>query len=528
MSNWPPRKVDGIDPCPFHGLVYEREAGRDLVLDPRDGRAPVALPATYGLGSSGSAPEFAPYVARQDGALWDIGRADPPVMPGIQAAGGKALGRRMVRLDAPRPVRLGDRTYQIEVSAEARDGEVSVYWARKGSPTQLISTWPVSAFGINWADCLFESTRGPASLATPLWGVRIQDATADGARALVGVSLGALGQAMANSLVGLIEVVLSLDVHGAIQAAATLVHTAGTLLGTATVSVASDVRGLGMQASGPGGCAISYPLIYEPYNTTGWAGTNTVVTERTGFAIGALYHGGGIELIRCDYRDELEITANMSKGDWQIYRPVTEDGVVYCEQWPDGAPPQPATMQTYARRQKFEVTLRFAGYSMSGHVEVNTTTSLSGRGGDGYAPITGTSTTIESATGGYGDEQTVSGEWPNFIQLGKPGVPDDTGKTWLPAPVWRDIGPRLSLVSRRNVASLGVFARYPSTPTTTEFWWLPVLTPTGVQGSAIKSPVRVTDPGGNGFAYWIAYSPITGEAVRGCDVPAARSFEGFI
>lgn len=528
MSNWPPRKISGIDPCPFHGLVYEREVGRDLVLDPRDGRPAIALPATYGLGTSGSAPEFTPYRASMEGALWDIGRADPPVMPGIHAAGGLALGRRLVQLDAPRPVRLGDRTYQIEVSAVARDGEVSVYWARKGSPTQLISSWPYSAFGINWAECLFESTRGPASLATPLWGVRIQDATPDGTRTLVGVSLGALGQRMATSLVGLIEVVLSLDVHGEIQAAATLVHTAGALLGTATVSVSSNVTGLRSVSSGAPDCSTRYELAVEPASTTGTAGTNDVVIERTGYAIGALYHGGGIELLRCDYRDELHITANMSKAPWQDRRAVTIEGVTYCEPWPADAPPQPPTVQTYARSQRFEVTLRFAGYSMTGAIEVETTAALSGRGGEGTDPILGTMTSTESATGGYSAEQTESGEWPNFILLGKPGPTDDTGKTWLPAPVWRDIGPRLSLVSRRNVASLGVFARYPSASTTTEFWWLPVLTPSGVQGSAVKFPVRNVDPESNGFSYWLTYSPITGEAVRGCDVPAARTLEGFI
>lgn len=531
MSNWPVSKIEAVDPFPFHGLVYRIPPSSSYRLDPRDGRPHIDMPPGYLLGALGANPgTYHGYAAQQVGAVWDIGREDPETTPEIEAAGGKSLGRRLVNLSTFHPAHVGDRTLQVQVYGVRSGDTLQMYWQlATGGAAVMFAQYHVSAFGIDWAAIRTESGLGLASqiVAAPSYSMRILDASPDGTRRLFGVTLA--GNASTNGwatvMVGIVEVVLSADAEtGDLQASASLIRTAADLMGNFTREASGVARSLRTINQGYPSCTLRYEAREVPGEITGTDGHSLVRRTRTGFVVGALYDAnanGGIQYFTVNYVEVDERSATHTKADWAWMMPDSEDQA--CVAWPGGGPPEPPRMQTSTHHYRFDLTLRYGEHEVGGWLDNTYARSATA---PGTGPITATTDSVRKASGGF--EETITGAvssgWDTITAYDNSDF--DPSAVYLPRAVWRSSAALIALVTRRSWLSIAVFGDYYRGGA--ECWWHPLLTPAGAVGEIVKHPIVVLGTGINpDFRYDAAYNPLTGEAVRDCDVPGWR-VEGFL
>lgn len=531
-TNMPLGVIQAVDPYPFHGLVF-RNAGSNVdMIDPMDGRPVFRLPARI----TPNPRELHAYFPKVDGMLWDIGRPDPPVTPEILARGGSSLGKRLVE-GSNLPTRLGERTYQLRVDSNTSGGMLRLWWSRDGfTGTNVFATINEDEFGLDW-NTLADEGSGELIKETyigyearPGFVTSQLDVSPDGTRRLVGVLCPGhlIGLASARRgwdafLVGIVEVTLSLDELGAIQASAQILRTSAQLMGSVTRSFSQSIKRLASNTEGYPTCEQRFEAQEFPLEVTGDQGTRHRLQQRTGRVIGALYVGSGIEYFTLDQRYETDLVASMSRPSRSTGTPVNpESGAPYC----DGpGEPLPDAQQSFTDRVERSTTIRFAGASISASTTWQRTSTASGDGGWGNnrTPITGTSTsTATCSTGGY---RTSSSVIDRFEIVDKLGWVDRPGVEYAPAPTLQ-VGSEFSIaiIQRRGWKSLVIVEGY-SNPGTHDGWWLGMLTPAGVKGEPVAHPVRSV--AGPAFLYGGAYNPMTGQYARECDMPG-RTISGWL
>ncbi|KAB0549818.1 hypothetical protein F7R01_00925 [Pseudomonas argentinensis] len=527
-SNWPPSAITGIDPLPYHGLVYTVQGNPQIMLDPMDGRAPVPMPAFYSR-YLGENHRMADYAAQQDGYLWDIGMPDPPPSPEIEAAGGKLLGRRIVGGGLFLPVRLGELTRHLFISGSVFDGQVRFEAQLRGGMGRTLAQLPLADVELDWSKAAIEYDGSLASriMPVPSYGLSKLDISPDGTRHLFGVSLAGLADTAgwATTMVAIIELVLSLDDQGEVKGVATIRRTAAELLGSYSFTVNSDLQRLSSVADGYPSCT-SHPVVQDrPNETSGDNGARGWESKRTGVVIGAVYAGDDIDLITASYADQRSETISTTTDSYQWGKPNADSGT--CEPWQPGEePPRPPTRQRYTSTYHYELAFSFRGASIDTSMDSDRLVTLMQPSG---GRATGTSVTNDSASAGL--QRTLEEEVaPGTLQsLDKLNPRNDAGLIYLPAALWATNYYTVSAVVRRNWVSLATFESYTLTgqPGYKTFWG-PLLTPLGVVGETTEYPIRTSGSGlVPNFIYNAAFNPINGQAVRECDMPG-RTIAGFI
>lgn len=528
MANtWPPSAITGIDPLPYHGLVYTTEGNPQIMLDPMDGRLPVPMPAFYSL-YLGENHRMADYTAIQDGFLWDIGMPDPPASAEIEAAGGKLLGRRIVGGGLYLPVRLADVTRHLFVSGSVFDGRIFFNAQPRGGVARTLAQMPLSDVEIDWSKAAIEYDGSLASriMPVPSYGLSTLDISPDGTRHLFGVSLAGLADTAgwATTMVAIIELVLSLNDQGEVKGTATIRRTAAELLGSYSFTVNSNLQRLTSVSDGYPSCT-SHPEVQDrPNETTGDNGSRGWESKRTGVVVGAVYAGSNIDYITASYTDRRRETISTTTDSYQWGKPNAETGT--CEPWQPGeAPPLPPTRQSYTFSYHYELTLSFKGESIQTSMDselINTLTQFSGQ------PATGTSAATDTASAGLQHASEAPMTTPSLMSLAKLNPRNDAGLIYLPAALWATNYYTVSAVVRRNWVSHATFESYSQNgqPGYKAFWG-PLLTPQGVVGASTEYPIRSNGGLVPNFIYNAAYNPITGQAVRDCDMPG-RTIAGFI
>lgn len=529
-GNWPPSAITNIDPLPYHGLVYTLEGNQQVMLDPMDGRAQVPMPPFYSL-YLGESHRMADYAAQQNGYLWDIGMPDPPPSPEIEAAGGKLLGRRIVGGGVYLPVRLGDLTRHLFVYGTVFDGLVRFEAQPRGGVSRILTQMPLADVEVDWSKAAIEYDGSLASrvIPVPTYGMSTLDISPDGTRHLFGVSLAGLADTAgwASSMVAIIELVLSLDDQGELKGAATIRHTADELLGDYTFTVNSNLGRLTGVASGFPSCTMQPEVQDFPDEPSGNDGARGWESKRDGVVVGAVYGDDGIDFITADYLDRRQETISTATSAYQYGTPNDELGI--CEPWQPGqGPPMPPTRQSVTTTYRYELTFRFKGESINVWMDSERVVNLVQPAG---GAITGTATATDSASAGLQRslEETVTQN--SLGSLDKINPRNDAGLIYLPAALWATNFYTVSAVVRRNWVSLATFESYSQTgmPGYRTFWG-PLLTPLGVVGETTEYPIRTTSGSGAlvpTFIYNAAFSPLTGQAVRDCDMPG-RTIAGFI
>ncbi len=530
MANtWPPSAITGIDPLPYHGLVYTTEGNPQIMLDPMDGRAPVPMPAFYSL-YLGENHRMADYAAQQNGYLWDIGMPDPPPNEQIEAAGGKLLGRRIVGGGVYLPVRLGELTRHLFVYGTVFDGQVRFEAQPRGGVSRILTQLPLADVQLDWSKAAIEYDGSLASriMPVPSYGLSTLDISPDGTRHLFGVSLAGLADTAgwATTMVAIIELVLSLDDQGEVEGSATIRRTAAELLGSYSFTVNSDLKRLTSVSDGNPSCT-SHPEVQDrPDETTGDNGSRGWEGRRTGVVVGAVFAGDDIDYITASYSAAREETITTSTDSYQWGKPNAESGT--CEPWQPGeAPPIPPTRQSYTFNYRYELAFSFKGASIDVWMESDEVVTLTKQAGQA---ATGTSAAVDRASVGLEHQLEEPMTMNSLLSLDKVNPRNDAGLIYLPAALWDTNYYTVSAVVRRNWVSLATFESYTLTgqPGYKTFWG-PLLTPLGVVGDTTEYPIRTAGGGGlvPSFIYNAAYNPITGQAVRDCDMPG-RTIAGFI
>lgn len=526
-SNWPPSAITGIDPLPYHGLVYTMQGNPQIMLDPMDGRASLPMPAFYSR-YLGENHRMAGYAAQQDGYLWDIGMPDPPPNPEIEAAGGKLLGRRIVGGGLFLPVRLGELTRHLFISGSVFDGQVLFSAQPRGGVGRTLAQIALSDVEIDWSKAAIEYDGSLASrrMPVPSYGLSTLDISPDGTRHLFGVSLSGLADTAgwATTMVAIIELVLSLDDQGEIKGAATIRRTAADLLGNYSFTVNSDLKRLTSVSDGYPSCT-SHPEVQDrPNETTGDNGSRGWESKRAGVVVGAVYAGSDIDYITASYTDRRRETITTTTDSYQYGKPNADSGI--CEPWQPGeAPPLPPTRQSYTFNYRYELAFSFKGESIDAWMESDQVTTLTKPSGQ---PATGTSTATDTASAGLQHASEGPMTAPSLMSLAKLNPRNDAGLIYLPAALWATNYYTVSAVVRRNWVSHATFESYSQNgqPGYKAFWG-PLLTPLGVVGASTEYAIRSNGGLVPDFIYNAAYNPITGHAVRDCDMPG-RTIAGFI
>ncbi|OLU22938.1 hypothetical protein BVH03_22065 [Pseudomonas sp. PA15(2017)] len=531
MANtWPPSAITAIDPLPYHGLVYTTEVSPQIMLDPMDGRAPVPMPPFYSL-YLGNYHRMADYSAMQDGFLWDIGMPDPPPNAQIEAAGGKLLGRRIVGGGLHLPVRLGEVTRHLFVFGIVSDELLRFEAQPRGGVSRTLTQVPLADVQLDWSKTAIEYDGSLASrmMPVPRYGLNTLDISPDGTRHLFGVSLAGLADTAgwATTMVAIIELVLSLDDQGEVKGAATIRRTAAELLGSYSFTVNSNLQRLTSVSDGYPSCT-SHPDVQDrPDETTGDNGSRGWEDRRTGVVVGAVFAGNDIDYITASYSAVRAETITTTTDSYQWGKPNAESGT--CEPWQPGeAPPIPPTRQRYTFNYRYELAFSFKGASIDVWMESDEVVTLTQEAGQA---ATGTSAAVDRASAGLHHELEEPMTMSTLRSLDKLNPRDDAGLIYLPAALWDRNYYTVSAVVRRNWVSLATFESYSQTgqPGWRTFWG-PLLTPLGVVGETTEHPIRTTSGPGSlvpSFIYNAAYNPITGQAVRDCDMPG-RTIAGFI
>lgn len=324
-------KFDAVDPYPYHGLVYYTKGDpiQSQMLDPGDGRPHVALPRTKRPSWNNGFP-FHPYGPLPDGCLWDIGRPDPEVTPAILAAGGKALGKRIVERYGEGPARLGDKTYQVEVEYDL------IGRAGAGEPNTLIemyvrSRYPVierkvfatlshADIGVDFATLYAPDEISVANNAGKYEAVPSEiSRSKDGTRRAYMVLIKRVSTFGFMSIdvtpISFFEVIISLTEDGELDARVVLLKNQAECLGTqyATADNTYVLRG-----SGTGGPCYPTPTL-ETFSESEWepymlglrvGGSGSVRRVHSGVLLSAEYVGDSLSYVTGDFEFTESATLN--------------------------------------------------------------------------------------------------------------------------------------------------------------------------------------------------------------------------
>jgi len=511
-SQWPfLGKVDAVDPYPFHGLIY-RVSGVEW-LDPRDGRPAIEVPDTWV--SLNASPHMHNYSPHQAGVLWDIGRADPPESPLIEAASGRSLGRRVMRAGGSMPVRLADKTHQIEVLLFPESTGIDLRLQVKGdSQGPIFETLTMADFGVVLENIYSEEDLNPISGTTGMrLGVNFSDATPDGVRRLYAVHLERAGvsiQPYELVPVGFFEVTLSLD-EDVVVGAVDVVAQIEDCLGTYTNTGMHDYQRRSPLFPGP--CALSWELVTageEWRPNLADAGSASRTSARFGLVTGALYIEGSIEYFTCDYTYSHDLSGSWSNPGYT----GTEISPGECSY--DGSSSPPAIPDTITRLETFteSITARFGGHSISGDFTV--TVTAGGTGDD----VTGSS--AGSIMG-----RSYSGALPYVPTLKWLFVYPPPGGLVLPSRNRLGLNtgsPVATAALRRNRSFQGLAVAFDDDDNGAQS---PMLHATGVSG-AQEDLANIRRDSAFRPLYDGALCPITRNAVRACDLPADQLIQGWI
>ena len=527
------------DPSPWHGLVYTRGADGQRMLDPLDGRPPIPF---WNKGR---------HEPQTRGALWDIGRLDPPATPEILAAGGTALGRRVFGPEnSYMPARLGDAPRNVGTAVWSVEdaAAVQVMVAQRGWGGELIDDWrevarfSLSDFGVDLADLVDEQglrvidhvtwAEWQRGLLFGSWA----DASPDGARRLYLVRLGG-GKALqrwAQVVLGVVEIVLGWH-DGALTATAQVVMSAQQCLGSFSASTTNSLSVMDSMFLGPSdpemgwqpGDTCGFRFFFEDLDparhTAGSQGTTARTLTMSGLVLGVTYGPTGIVPLRCTITDTDSRSGTMSRPDWVAGIGYNEQQGYYCTL----SGPPTSISSTYQRTHTRTVTL-----TLGAHTLTSTRTSSTQASNREDAVSQRPDGSWEYSFSGDGATTiTVDGEmrrsWPTYGgELPVFTVPESR-PAMVPS---RDF----LLTDEFGVAmtSGGVFGNNKWAGVVEmhrldgELWVGPMIHPGGTHGAWVQVPTTFNDEPYN-YSYSAACCPRTGHASRLIDLDA-RAIVGYL
>lgn len=515
-SRWPLCRIEAIDPYPFHGLVYRLLGGGDELIDPGDGREPfVRTAVTF------NSPYLMPIGPERDAALWDIGKPDPPAGVVITEAGGTSLGRRLVAVGDTMPARLNDHTYQLQVSALRVTGGHQLVLGRKGDVAVEFDFIPDSAFGLNLSGLYTETGVPISSSALGDISLNPQHVTPDGTRRLFIARVGPATptSAWVETCIGFVEVVLSQDEEGEIQATASVIKGAADCLGTFTGSGTNDVK-RSRAVSGGAPCSVVYELVPQDFPFIGVAGATHRTTVRSGLVTGALYVDGEVRYFTLDVESEYSETATFSRPGYSGVPDFDEEGGYTCDF--TGVDTSPPISRSNTINISESMTMHFNGHSVTAGRTYNQEASGSenpGTPGSLTGTLSWTSVLAGSTASASSSISSLDLMDLDWVFEGGPPV----GAQVMPtaAELRESFTRRIRFRAMRTYQGFAVLL-------TDEFdgRQSPMLHPGGVHGewediSPIRTELDVP-------LYDAAYNPITDQAIRACDLPGDHVLVGWL
>lgn len=524
--------IEAIDPYPFHGVAYYNGTPPFQRLDPRDGRAVIQLP------TKPDRSQYFPSISPdRSGFLWDIGREDPPVTPLIEAAGGKSLGRRIIRSragDQRYPVRFGEKTRLLTIGLIGQFGQTYELRLINVDDGSVLASVPVAEFGLDMTTVVtYGGTWSPGQQVgySPL----VYDCSADGRRTLWGIVATHIhpNPRWDEFTCGVVESVLGLDEAGNLTATLSVLKTFPDCVGSFASTVESNVTDFNDGSDGgPPSCVITYSLapIDTEFRRFGIGGRTLVELEWDGFIIGGIYTDTGIEYFRFRHyqRDEHIATASRA-ANHGTYNPDTES----CEY----------TTQTplslgLERNVDYELSCTLGGATTScaySYQSVNSGTETrepptagdySGTWADSLT-VTGASTRERTGTNSL---RYPSSKWiehlPQFY---------DPSKVYSPPSITQWHGgngdPAIGFSFGRSWALCFSVSEWDGVAESVHLGFaMPVLTPDGLKGSTRAARIyeQVSEYGVHKLKHSAAYSPLTRDAIRECDLPPDSTLLGFI
>lgn len=518
-THWPVASQPlAIDPYPWHGLVYRLRSGGGELLDPLDGRPVIPLPPF----NDNAAPRLHPYIQAAGGFLWDIGRADPPVTPVLQAAGAQSLGRRIVRPvpgSQALPARLGDKTRRVNVLQQpaGNSQRIMLFLSVDGVSQPTFCDLGFADFGADPANIYREDSPAPITDAG-VYGLSpsLCDVSPDGCRRLYLVRLfREFGEGVSPfevPVVGVFEVQLAL-VSGVITATAQVLHTASQCLGTYSNSGSAALQWYRSYAFGGGEgneggpCGTRYELETagpgDPLN----AGEVSRTSTRSGVVLGAIYSGGAVELLTCTVTIAYSVSQTWERSDWLG---TNVNGTCVRPE----LPPDIFETVIYQHRHRFDFQLQGNSLSAEWHLQASRSTRQ-------YWVATSTTaveTLSESSTLTVGDQVATSPYYEGFRGLHWPytdpppaGLTMPYAGTFYGAYFGLAIAPLDQRACWAGAASQPLRVMFAGRAVAS-----PLLRPGGVTGGWEPDPNSGL---GSQYTYTAAVNPITGHAVRGVDHP---------
>lgn len=520
-THWPVASQPlAIDPYPWHGLVYRLRSGGGELLDPLDGRPVIPLPPF----NDNAAPRLHPYIQAAGGFLWDIGRADPPVTPVLQAAGAQSLGRRIVRPvpgSQALPARLGDKTRRVNVLQQpaGNSQRIRLYLSVDGVTQAPFCDLGFADFGADPANIYREDSPAPITDAGQFGlSPSLCDVSPDGCRRLYLVRMfREFGEGVSPfevPVVGVLEVQLAL-VSGSVVATAQVLHTASQCLGTYSNSGSADMqwrrsRSFGWGEDNEGGQCGSQNVWEtaqpgDPLN----AGSVSRTSTRSGVVLGAIYSGGSVELLTCTVTMAYSVSQTWEQADWlginvngTCIRPELQPDIF--EVW------------AYHRRHRFDFQLM--GNTLTTEFQVQ-----SWRNSRTYW-VTPTDTEREVSEGSTYTVGDLVADTP-YVEAGRflhwPYTePPPPGLTMPYIGTFYDYWSRAFGLVTAPLGQRACWAGATTQPLNVIFSGQPVVSPIlhpgGVTGSWMPDP---NAPPGEVYYPTVAVNPITGHAVRGVDHP---------
>lgn len=513
QDNMPLGQLDAIDPYPFHGLVYfaKGDFSQAQILDPRDGRPHVSLPFAK-VPVHGISFPWAQYAPRYDGCLWDIGRPDPPVTPAIFAASATALGKRIVNRLGVGPVRLGERTAQVEVVFELV-GRPSNLEPNTHIEMKLRPRWPAAGdavfatlshadLGVDFDTLYAPSGRTvtedpgkyelvPREVARSANGTRL--AYAAYLRELRSGSAGFLG--VDATPLSFFEVIIGESPEGVIIATWRLLKDQAQCLGARTDTTTNNLLEEYLLPSPE----CHHNAGVRP-STTGIAtdagGTSSKTVRHDNVLLSAEYVGSELIYVEGDILQVEEHDQQLTPYSRSGYRPDDSPSCVITSESPQ--------VLVFKRRLYQRITLRFGTHSISQDYESLATRTDVGLGVDTVS--TGSTTTTTAG------RSFISGPPSGKLMKFNPG--HMSSATMVEG--FTLFGRQLCAYPTPSTS--GIAIRSPVTDPITVFY-SPLLTPRGVVGVlAEETPGRLQAVTFKPLYTSCAYSPLTGEGVRAIDL----------
>lgn len=517
-THWPVASQPlAIDPYPWHGLVYRLRSGGGDLLDPLDGRAVIPRPPF----NDTAAPRLHPYNAALCGFLWDIGRADPPVTPVLQAAGAKSLGRRIVRTlsgSQALPARLGDKTRRVSVLQQhaGSSQRIRLYLSVDGVTQAPFCDLSFADFGADPANIYREDSPAPITDAGQFGlSPSLCDVSPDGCRRLYLVRLfREFGEGVSpfeEPVVGVLEVQLAL-VSGVITATAQVLHTASQCLGTYSNSGSAALQWYNPYAYGWGtahegeACGVRYELESSGPGDPLEVGDVSRISTRSGVVLGAVYSGGSVELLTCTVTMAYSMSQTLDMPGWAGTN--VNGNCIGPELLPDSF-----EVWTYHRRHRFDFQLM--GSTLTTEFQVQSWRNTR------HYWVTRTHKESESSEGStftVGDlvadtpyvEAGRELHWP-YTEPPPPGLTMPYAGTFYGSWFGLAVAPSGQRSCWAGATTQPLNVIFSGKPVVS-----PILHPGGVTGSWMPDP---NAPPGEVYYPTAAVNPITGHAVRGVDHP---------